>query len=108
MIEIIEAQSSNYQSFIFLHALQTYDGTHRVCYYVPCSGTSVIEGTYTQYQTDCLFGTAFSFSQFDNGKCKCKLKLFLNTFAILTELLIVCTNASDYKVFLCFLTIKIF
>ena len=75
VIEINETQSSNYQSFISISAPQTYDGTHRVCYYVPCSGTSVIEGTYTQYRTDSLFDTTFSYSQFDNGNCKCKLNL---------------------------------
>lgn len=30
---------------------------------------SVIEGHYTQYTVNGLFGTAFVFSQFDDGRC---------------------------------------
>ena len=75
-IEINERESSNYRSFISFRSPQTYDGTHRVCYYAFYIDTSVIEGTYTQYRTDSLFDTAFSYSQFDNEKCKCELKLF--------------------------------
>ena len=75
MIEINETESSNYRSFNAISIPQTYDGTHRVCYY---AGKSAVEGTYTQYQTDSLFDTAFTYTQFDNEKCKCELKLFFH------------------------------
>ena len=85
VIEINEAQSSNYRFFISTHVLQTYDGTLRSCYYAFYSersvieGISIIEGTYTHYQTDSLFDTTFNYSRFDNEKCKCE---FQNTFKI--------------------------
>ena len=75
-IEINETESSNYRSFNSISIPQTYDGTQRVCYYASYIGTSAVEGTYTQYQTDSLFDTAFTYSQFDNEKCKCKLVIF--------------------------------
>ena len=73
-IQVNDVQSNKYRSFCAFRSKPTWDGTGSMCYYTPRlqrvpTSDSVIEGIYTQYQTDSLFATDFFNKQFDDEKC---------------------------------------
>ena len=73
-MKVKEVKSNSYRSFLTFRSRQTWDGTGRMCCYVPSMQRfpmfkSVIEGNYTHYQIDSLFATDFLYTQFDDEKC---------------------------------------
>ena len=71
MIFLFQVGENNPFSFLAIHQQQTYDGTRRVCYYASSSGSSVIEGTFAQYETKSLFATNYNYMKFDDYRCNC-------------------------------------
>ena len=74
-----ENGTNNYRRFKVTPHNLTWDHSEIECYYAGNiqAGSeidndpkkSVIEGKYTQYQTNSLFATDFDFKQFDDDKC---------------------------------------
>ena len=66
---VINDVTVNGRRFFTIRNDNTYDGTNKVCYYVPSSVTNHIEGSYDQYVTNSLFATSYTYTLFDDGRC---------------------------------------
>ena len=78
-MDVNDEQSNNYRRFKVTPYHLTWDHSDIECYYAGNvqAGSeidndpkkSVIEGTYTQYQTSSLFATDFVYKQFNDDNC---------------------------------------
>ena len=79
-VDINDIDAPNYRHIPARKHSLTWDHFHQTCYYVGNSQggpeksrnqeESVIEGSYTDYETSGLFDTGFLHEQFEDGICK--------------------------------------
>lgn len=79
-VDVNSPQASNHRRFPARRYSMTWDHHHKTCYYAGNSqggpeasrnqNESVIEGSYTDYQTGGLFDTQFKFEKFKDEVCR--------------------------------------